>query len=51
MLRIACLRFWLSRLIAARQPTALGVQVKDPDEFRRHLLQRQQVHLPLPMAL
>ena len=51
MLRIACLRFWLSRLIAARQPTALGVQVKDPDEFRQRLLQRQQVHLPLPLAL
>jgi len=47
----ACLRFWLSRLIAARQPTALGVQVKDPDEFRQRLLQRQQVHLPLPLAL
>jgi homoserine kinase type II len=51
MLRIACLRFWLSRLIAARQPTALGVQVKNPDEFCQRLLQRQQVHLPLPLAL
>lgn len=51
MLRIACLRFWLSRLIAARQPAAAGVQVKDPEEFRQCLLQRQHVSLHLPLTL
>ena len=51
LLRIACLRFWLSRLIAARQPAALGVQVKDPAEFEQQLRQHQHVSLQLPFAL
>ena len=42
MLRIACLRFWLSRLIAARRFQGRDVLVKDPAEFQRRLLQRQQ---------
>jgi homoserine kinase type II len=51
LLRVACLRFWLSRLIAANQPTAAWAQIKDPTEFQRRLEQRQQVNLPLPFAL
>ncbi|MWV10933.1 homoserine kinase [Pseudomonas sp. R-28-1W-6] len=51
MLRIACLRFWLSRLIAARRFQGRDVLVKDPGEFQRRLAQRQQVSLTLPFAL
>ena len=51
MLRIACLRFWLSRLIAARRFQGRDVLVKDPDQFQRRLAQRQQVSLGLPLAL
>ncbi|WP_043312129.1 homoserine kinase [Pseudomonas sp. ML96] len=51
MLRIACLRFWLSRLIAARRFQGRDVLVKDPAEFQRRLARRQQVNLPLPFAL
>lgn len=51
MLRIACLRFWLSRLIAAQQPAGPEVQVKPPAEFRQRLEQRQQVAVGLPFAL
>ena len=51
MLRIACLRFWLSRLIAARRFQGRDVLVKDPGEFQRRLAQRQQVDLKLPFAL
>ena len=51
MLRIACLRFWLSRLIAARRFQGRDVLVKDPGEFQRRLAQRQQVSLALPFAL
>ncbi|MBD9413421.1 homoserine kinase [Pseudomonas sp. PDM16] len=51
MLRIACLRFWLSRLIAARRFQGRDVLVKDPAEFQRRLARRQQVALPLPFAL
>ena len=51
MLRVACVRFWLSRLIAAQhfagQP---DVQVKNPDEFRRLLAARQQPASVLPFA-
>ena len=50
MLRIACLRFWLSRLIAARRFQGRDVLVKDPGEFQRRLAQRQQVALVLPFA-
>lgn len=51
MLRIACLRFWLSRLIAARRFQGRDVLVKDPGQFQRRLAQRQQVSLVLPFAL
>lgn len=51
MLRIACLRFWLSRLIAARQPAGPDVLIKPPEEFQRCLEQRQQVKIGLPFAL
>lgn len=51
MLRIACLRFWLSRLIAARRFQGRDVLVKDPGEFQRRLALRQQVDLELPLAL
>ena len=51
MLRIACLRFWLSRLIAARRFQGHDVLVKDPGQFQRRLAQRQQVSLVLPFAL
>src|SRR5690606_29470492 len=38
MLRIACLRFWLSRLIAAQQQEpGAGVLIKPPAEFRQRL--------------
>ncbi|HAF93223.1 homoserine kinase [Stutzerimonas balearica] len=51
MLRVACLRFWLSRLIAQQQFAGQAeVQVKDPDEFCRLLAARQQPDCPLPFA-
>ena len=51
MLRVACLRFWLSRLIAAEENRGRDVLIKDPDEFRRLLARRQQVDSALPFAL
>jgi homoserine kinase type II len=51
MLRIACLRFWLSRLIAAQSFAGQEVLIHDPVEFERRLAQRQQVDLHLPLAL
>ncbi|HLD68892.1 MAG TPA: homoserine kinase [Pseudomonas sp.] len=51
MLRIACVRFWLSRLIAADSFAGQQVLIHDPAEFQRRLAQRQQVELPLPFAL
>jgi homoserine kinase type II len=51
MLRIACLRFWLSRLLAAGQGPRPGVLLKNPQEFRDLLARRQQVDLALPLAL
>ncbi|HBX56776.1 homoserine kinase [Pseudomonas sp. UBA2684] len=50
MLRIACVRFWLSRLIAAESFAGQEVLIHDPGEFQRRLAQRQQVELPLPFA-
>jgi homoserine kinase type II len=50
MLRIACVRFWLSRLIAAQSFAGQEVLIHDPDEFQRRLAQRQQVELALPFA-
>ena len=51
MLRIACVRFWLSRLIAAEAFAGQDVLIHDPGEFQRRLAQRQQVELALPLAL
>ncbi|WP_298185334.1 homoserine kinase [uncultured Pseudomonas sp.] len=50
MLRIACVRFWLSRLIAAESFAGQEVLIHDPNEFQRRLAQRQQVDLGLPFA-
>ena len=49
-MRIACVRFWLSRLIAAESFAGQEVLIHDPDEFQRRLAQRQQVELALPFA-
>src|SRR5690606_16215307 len=51
MLRIACVRFWLSRLIAAQENAGRTVLIKNPDEFRCLLEARQQVDSALPFAL
>lgn len=51
MLRIACVRFWLSRLIAAEAFAGQDVLIHDPGEFQRRLAARQQVSLRLPFAL
>lgn len=51
MLRTACVRFWLSRLIAAESFAGQEVLIHDPAEFQRRLAQRQQVSIPLPFAL
>ena len=51
MLRVACVRFWLSRLIAAESFAGQEVLIHDPNEFLRRLAQRQRVELPLPFAL
>ncbi len=48
---IACVRFWLSRLIAAESFAGQEVLIHDPGEFQRRLAQRQQIDLPLPFAL
>ena len=50
MLRVACVRFWLSRLIAAQKFAGQPVLVKDPDEFCRLLAGRQHLHSALPFA-
>lgn len=52
MLRVACVRFWLSRLIAAQAFEGRDdVLVHDPDEFQWRLSLRQHVTLALPLAL
>jgi homoserine kinase type II len=51
MLRVACVRFWLSRLIAAESFAGQDVLIHDPMEFQQRLAQRQQVTTPLPFAL
>ena len=50
MLRVACVRFWLSRLIAAQKFAGQPVQIKDPGEFYRLLGARQHCHSALPFA-
>lgn len=50
MLRVACVRFWLSRLIAAQKFAGQPVLVKDPEEFRRLLGGRQHCRSALPFA-
>lgn len=51
MLRVACLRFWLSRLLAALTPGQKGVQIKAPEEFEQRLQQLRDTVLNLPLAL
>ncbi len=51
MLRVGCVRFWLSRLIAAESNAGQDVLIHDPMEFQKRLEQRQETHLPLPFAL
>jgi len=51
MLRIACMRFWLSRLIAAQTFAGQDVLIKNPEEFCRLLAERKQAHSTLPFAL
>ena len=51
MLRVACVRFWLSRLIAAESFAGQDVLIHDPVEFEKRLEQRQSVSINLPFAL
>lgn len=51
MLRVACVRFWISRLIAAESFAGQDVLIHNPAEFQHRLAQRQDVHLHLPFAL
>ena len=51
MLRVACVRFWLSRLIAAESFAGQDVLNHDPKEFQQRLAQRQHIHTSLPFAL
>ncbi|WP_296247027.1 homoserine kinase [Pseudomonas sp. UBA4194] len=50
MLRVACVRFWLSRLIAAESFAGMDVLIHDPKEFEERLKLRQQVGVALPFA-
>ncbi|TWI56559.1 homoserine kinase [Pseudomonas duriflava] len=51
MLRAACVRFWLSRLIAAKAFAGQDVLIHDPAEFEHRLAQRQTMSIALPMSL
>jgi homoserine kinase type II len=51
MLRVGCVRFWLSRLIAAESNAGQNVLIHDPMEFQQRLEQRQEAHILLPSAL
>jgi homoserine kinase type II len=51
LLRVACLRFWLSRIIAAHQTQRTDVHIKDPREMQQRLEHRQQVSVQLPFAM
>ncbi|BAN45803.1 homoserine kinase [Metapseudomonas resinovorans] len=50
-LRIACVRFWLSRLIAANAFAGQDVLIHDPYVFQARLAHRQKVEVGLPFAL
>lgn len=50
MLRVACVRFWLSRLIAAQNFAGQPVLIKNPDECRHLLAARQHSQSALPFA-
>lgn len=50
-LKVACLRFWLSRLIAAQTGHRAGVQIKPPEAFEQRLMHRQTGQISLPLAL
>lgn len=51
VLQIACLRFWISRLLAARQHAGKDVLIKDPEAFYQRLLARKHSPAPtLPLA-
>lgn len=52
LLRVAALRFWLSRQLAADQHAEQsGVLIKDPQHFQRLLAQHREVAVGLPLAL
>ncbi|MFA5677058.1 MAG: homoserine kinase [Pseudomonas sp.] len=52
LLRLAALRFWLSRQLAADQHTAQsGVLIKNPEHFQRLLAQHREITVGLPLAL
>ncbi|PRB82863.1 homoserine kinase [Pseudomonas sp. MYb185] len=52
LLRVAALRFWLSRQLAAdRHAEHSGVLIKEPEHFRRLLECHRQVAVGLPLAL
>ncbi|WP_300732488.1 homoserine kinase [Pseudomonas sp.] len=51
LLRVACVRFWLSRLIAAQAFAGQDVLIHDPGEFETRLKKRQIVTLHLPLVL
>lgn len=51
MLRVGCVRFWLSRLVAAQAFAGMDVLIHDPAEFEHRLALRQQVSVALPFAL
>ncbi|ALZ82798.1 homoserine kinase [Pseudomonas oryzihabitans] len=51
LLRVACVRFWLSRLIAAQAFAGQDVLIHDPAEFQQRLAARQQTLLELPLTL
>lgn len=51
MLRVACVRFWISRQIAAEAFAGRDVLIHDPKDFEIRLAQRQSIHIALPFAL
>jgi homoserine kinase type II len=51
ILRVACVRFWISRQIAAESFAGMDVLIHDPKDFEVRLAQRQHVSIQLPFAL